>query len=620
MSLHLSRRGGTAGSVRGKGRWGRRLARGAALGFGLVAVAWAAAAGCGARSELWSGQVAGDDDAGAAVDAGPDVLPTNAFCGESTYDSGPTELSMFVLLDRSGSMQDDNRWGHVTAALSAFATSPQAAGLGMGLQFYPVKDSCAPEDYAVPAVPIGKLPGATVAITNALQSTSTYGETPTLPALKGGVYYARSVAIANPEERVVIALVTDGAPNACDSSAAKVAEAEQEALASDPKILTYVIGLATGYTDEIALMAAAGGTGKPILVDDGAQAAQKIVDAMTEVKIAQESCVFGVPIPAGATVLATDLSARYRTAPGATPVELPIVASLGSCSGEGFFPDNLDAPGTITLCPAACAAVHGAAKSTVTVTAGCGMGTDGGIPDAASDAPGCGSSVDFSCVSACGATDFTPPVCDGSQWVCANGTVSTKKCECPDIPHVCCKGEYDLEDASCVNGAWTCPPGEPLYGQAGCTPPDMCTSSLPCGFGTVCDFPDDQCGASIYHGKCVPPGDCNLGDPAVCGCDKHVYPSRCDALAAGVDVDQDSKCITPVGMIKCGGYYCKSGMQICRHSKDITKSFQDSYACLDLPPGCANGCVCPLCDVCPISGPCESCPDNAHLECAGVPK
>ena len=596
--------------------------RGAALGFGLFSVAWATAAGCGARSELWSGQVAGDDDAGMvdAPDALPDVPATNAFCAESTYDSGPTELSMFVLLDRSGSMADDNRWGHVTAALSAFVDSPAAAGLGIGLQYYPLANTCLPEDYAAPAVPIAKLPGAGPAIKQALAGSTTYGETPTLPAMRGGVFYARSVAIANPEERVVIALVTDGAPNACDSSAQKVAEAEQEALTHDPKILTYVIGLATGYTDEIAMMASAGGTGKPILVDDGAGAAQKIVDAMTEVKIAQESCVFGVPIPPGQTPAATDLSVRYRTAPGATPVELPIVAGLGSCSGEGYYPDNLDAPGTITLCPTTCAAVHGAAKSTVTVTAGCGMGTDGGIPDAASDAPGCGSSVDFSCVPACGSTDFTPPVCDGSQWVCANGTVSTKTCECPDIAPVCCKGEYELEDASCVNGAWTCPPGDPLYGEPGCTPPDMCTKTLPCGFGTVCEFPDDLCGASIYHGKCVTPGTCTAADPPVCGCDHKVHTNRCEALAAGVDVYQPSTCATPAGTFKCGGYYCKSGSQICRHSKDITKQFQDSYTCLDLPPGCSNGCACPMCDVCPLSGPCESCPDNSHLECAGVPK
>ena len=59
--------------------------------------------------------------------------------------------SMFVLLDRSGSMQDDNRWGEVTAALSAFVDDPAAAGLGLGLQLYPLgitSDDCAPEKFA----------------------------------------------------------------------------------------------------------------------------------------------------------------------------------------------------------------------------------------------------------------------------------------------------------------------------------------------------------------------------------------------------------------------------------------------------------------------------------------
>src|SRR4051812_11221025 len=99
---------------------------GAALGLTwLTFAAWAAAAGCGARTELSSG-----GEAGGAL---PDVPPTGLFCAEASYDSGPTELSMMVLLDRSGSMNDADRWSSVSAALSAFADDPAAAGLGMGL-------------------------------------------------------------------------------------------------------------------------------------------------------------------------------------------------------------------------------------------------------------------------------------------------------------------------------------------------------------------------------------------------------------------------------------------------------------------------------------------------------
>ncbi len=597
------------------------------VGIALSTSAWAAASGCGARSELYLGGVTAEEDAApdAAVDALPDVPKANDFCAEATYDSGPTDLSMFVLLDRSGSMQDDNRWAAVTAALSAFVDDPSAAGLGIGLQFYPLKSTCSVEDYAVPAVPIGKLPENGPALKGALTGVNPYGETPTLPALRGGVQYARGVAIANPKERVVIALVTDGAPNACESTAVKVAEAEQAALATDPKVLTYVIGLATGYTDEIAMMASAGGTGKPILVDDGASAAQKIVDAMLAVKIAQESCTFGVPIPAGAAPVATDLSVRYRTSPEAAPIELPIVADFGSCTGDAFYPDNVDAPGSVTLCPSTCGKVHAADKSLVTVTAGCGMGSDGGLPDAKPDADVCPSQVDFSCVPSCDSNDFSVPACLDGAWTCPPGTVSTKKCTtCPDIPHGCCHGDLNIVTASCVNGAWTCPPGDILFGEPGCSPPEVCTATLPCPFGSYCDSPDDSCGKGPLHGSCkAKPAGCSASPPKVCGCNDQVFANACAAAAAGIDVDGNSGCATPGGTIPCGGYFCKGSSQVCRKTTLLGAPIPDTYACIDIPAGCGDGCNCKLCDVCPPNGPCGTCgfdPDlgGTYLQCTSI--
>lgn len=593
-------------------------------GICAITAGWAAAAGCGSRSELWPVETAAEPDA-SAPDALPDVPVATGFCAEATYDSGPTDLSMFVLLDRSGSMQDDNRWGEVTAALSAFVDDPAAAGLGIGLQLYPLgitSDDCAPEKFAQAKVPIGKLPGAGPAIKAALVGIEPFGETPTLPALRGGVQYARGVALANPKERVVIALVTDGAPNACGSTAENVAEAEQEALATAPKVLTYVIGLATGYTDDIALMASAGGTGKPILVDDGAAAAQKIVDAMLAVKLAQENCTFGVPIPAGAQPKATDLSARFRTAPGGEDVELAIVPDLGSCSGDGFYPDDVDAPGSVTLCPTTCAKVHGADKSQVTVTAGCGMGTDGGLPDASSDGGGgCSASVDFSCVPACGSMDYSAPTCVGSAWTCAPGTVSTKTCTtCPDVPHGCCHGELEVVTASCVNGAWTCPPGDTLFGGPGCAPPAVCNASLPCPFGSYCDAPDDSCGTGLYHGTCKPkPASCDAAPPKACGCDGITYANPCEAAKAGADLDGENDCPSPIQTFACGGLWCAKSSQVCRKTTNFSDPIPDSYECVDIPPGCGNGCNCKLCEVCPPNGPCGSCGEDpnggTYLQC-----
>lgn len=583
--------------------------------------AWAAAAGCGARSELYLPLAA---DAGAEDDR---PQPTGAFCAEETYDSGPTDLSMYVVLDRSGSMTNDNRWAAVAAALSAFVDDPGSAGLGIGLMYYPVpgkSDSCSVDDYALPAVPIGKLPGNAAAIKASLAKINPNGETPTLPALRGGIQYARSVVLANPKERVVLALVTDGDPNTCGSTAQKVAEFEQQAVTTDPKVLTYVIGLATGFTDAIGTMAAAGGTGKPILVDDGAASAQKIVDAMQSVKAAQAKCIFGVPIPAGAQPKAQDLSVRYRTAPGADPKELAIVADFASCSGEAFYPDDVDSPGSITLCPAACDAVHAAPKSQVTVTSGCGLGNDGGLPDAHPDAPGCLPNVDFSCIPACGSSEQQAPACVDDAWTCPPGTFPSTKCEtCPDVPHGCCHGDGTFVIASCLNGAWTCPPGDTLFGSPGCSPPQVCTLSLPCAFGTYCDEPDDSCGKSSLLGTCKSAPSCSETEPPVCGCDGTVYANVCSGAAAGVDVSGNSDCSTPSGTFPCGGYFCTVGAQVCRKTTHLGAVVPDSYKCVPIPAGCGNGCGCKLCDQCPPNGPCGTCgPDGpeggVYLQCTVV--
>lgn len=606
MSLRLRKQGGTGSKDSKRGRW--RAWRNAAIaGLCALPAGWAFAAGCGARSSLFYDEVAEE----------PEVPVSAAFCAEGTFDSGPTDLSMLVLLDRSGSMQDDNRWGEVTAALAAFVDDPAAAGLGIGLQYYPLsitESDCSPEAFAQAAVPIGKLPGNGPAVKASLSGVEPFGETPTLPALRGGVQYARGVAIANPKERVVIALVTDGAPNACESTAEAVAAAEQDAQATAPKVLTYVIGLATGYTDEIALMASAGGTGKPILVDDGAAAAQKIVDAMLAVKVAQESCKFGVPIPAGAQPKATDLSVKYRTAPGAEDVKLSIVADFASCNGDGFYPDDLDAPGSVTLCPTTCAKVHGADKSQVTVTAGCGMGSDGGLPDAKPDSGGCPSTVDFSCVPACGSNELEAPSCVDGTWTCAPGLVSTKTCAtCPDVPHGCCDGEMKVTIASCVNAVWTCPPGDQLFGEPGCSPPDVCYGSLPCPFGSYCDLPDDSCGTGLFHGTCKPmPTSCDGAPPKTCGCDGITYANTCEAAKAGADLDVGNECPSPVQTLACGGLWCSKTSQVCRKTTNFSDPIPDTFKCVDIPAGCNDPCSCKLCDVCPPNGPCGACAEDPN--------
>lgn len=570
--------------------------------LGAAAGAWVGAAGCGARSELLVPR----------LDAGEDAPPPSpGFCETALFDSGPTGLSLLVLLDRSDSMIGE-RWASATAALAAFAADPQAAGLGFGLQYFPLHefgDTCIEEEYASPSVPMAKLPQGAAQVASSLAATWPVGETPTLPALRGAIQYARAVALANPAERLVVALVTDGAPNACASTAENVAAAAAEAAASDPKVLTAVIGLATGYNEDLAQVAAAGGAGKLIVVGDGAGAAQQLVDAMVGLELALESCTYGVPQPSGASPAASDLSLEVRADPAAPWVALPRVAGFGSCAGDAFYADDDLAPGVVTLCPAACAAQHASAASQVRVTAGCGEGSDAGPPPDGGTVA-CPPNVDFACVDACLApTVNEAPSCIDGAWTCPPGTFADDSCDtCPAVPHGCCVGDGSFVQASCLAGAWTCPPGATLFGEPGCASPDVCTASLPCPFGSLCDLPDDSCGAGALLGTCHPtPGACDPASPPACGCDGATYPDACAAGAAGQDLAAAGGCPPPAGRYSCGPWFCALGTEVCRKTQFLSTGAPDAWDCVAIPPGCGDGCGCPLCEQCPPSGPCGLC-------------
>src|SRR5690242_12957970 len=87
-----------------------------------VAVATGASAvHCGARTELPLGR--------------SHTPPSTAFCGSSDYETGFSELAIHVLLDKSDSMNQDGKWDEATAALGAFVDDPDAADIGIGLQY-----------------------------------------------------------------------------------------------------------------------------------------------------------------------------------------------------------------------------------------------------------------------------------------------------------------------------------------------------------------------------------------------------------------------------------------------------------------------------------------------------
>ncbi|WP_437630330.1 VWA domain-containing protein [Sorangium sp. So ce854] len=139
--------GGSSGSVFGGGTGG-----GDASGSGSGASA-GTGDGAGAGSASSSSTGYGNDDVG-----GPSAGPSSGSgegaggdmsCAGETSTAELVPLDLYIMLDASGSMDERistsvSKWEAVTEALEAFFTDPQSAGIGVGLQYFPLRDPDVP--------------------------------------------------------------------------------------------------------------------------------------------------------------------------------------------------------------------------------------------------------------------------------------------------------------------------------------------------------------------------------------------------------------------------------------------------------------------------------------------
>ena len=89
-------------------------------------------------------------DAGGAMVFEPVDMDPRADCAGETQRAERVQVDMYVMLDRSGSMLEDTgtgstKWDAVRMALTAFVGDPASAGLGVGLQYFPLGAPGIPE-------------------------------------------------------------------------------------------------------------------------------------------------------------------------------------------------------------------------------------------------------------------------------------------------------------------------------------------------------------------------------------------------------------------------------------------------------------------------------------------
>lgn len=312
----------------------------------------------------------GRTDPAPETPAGSTVTPASA-CATSSANGEALPVYLVFMYDRSGSMKNDSKWSSAKAGMQAFFADPSTKGLFASLTFFaqPAPNECTAESYAVPAVPMAPLPDASsfVSVLDGVVPGAVGGGTPTLPAAKGAVQLAQSVAAQHAKDgRVAIVLVTDGEPNGCGSTPENVAA---ELAKVKDVIPTYVIGVGS-EVQNLDTIAAGGGTAPAIRVatNDPGQTTKDFTSALNAIKQHAVSCDYVVPSPPNGQVLDPSAVNVSITATGGSPATLPYDPACAG--GVGWHYDDATAPTRIVMCSTSCDSLK-AAPAKVDIFFGC---------------------------------------------------------------------------------------------------------------------------------------------------------------------------------------------------------------------------------------------------------
>lgn len=310
---------------------------------------------------------------------------TGAVCAADVIGTRLSPVNLFLMVDRSGSMTQNNKWQQAVGALRSFLRDPESAGLRVALRFFSddqpmvgcTMQGCSIDACAVPLVDVRELAPESgsadvqeVALVGALERTfprSGLG-TPIYPALGGALSWASSYRSEHPDEKAVVVFVTDGEPNGCNQDINDISALSDQAL-TNFGILTYAIGLEGSNEAQMDQIGHAGGTDRGIFIGASNNAEVELQQALDSIRGQTMSCDFALPAAKdGKTVDTNQVNVSLQNSGGA--VELYQVDSAADCAGQAaWYYDDAAAPSRIHLCPSACETAG--ETSEVSVQMGC---------------------------------------------------------------------------------------------------------------------------------------------------------------------------------------------------------------------------------------------------------
>jgi hypothetical protein len=333
------------------------------------------------------------DDGGSSATTGSSGV--GGGCAATFVKAESQTLAMFIMLDQSMSMSQvvdpmmmTSRWAAVTGALTTFVNNPVAATIPVGLQYFGLPGepggpmpgpggqgvSCTASDYAKADVAIAPLSSNASLITASMALHGPSTNTPTLPAVEGGVQFVKSYASAHPENKVVLVLATDGIPGGCNSTVMNVSAAAAAGLAGTPSVETYVIGVGDSLTNLDAI-AVAGGTKHAFLIGD-TNVQQELLTALTAIQGQVLPCQYAVPSPQMGSRLDFG-KVNVRFTPGSANATgqqefQKVTGAAGCLPGKNtWYYDNEAAPTQILLCPDTCTMVASDGMAKVDIVLDC---------------------------------------------------------------------------------------------------------------------------------------------------------------------------------------------------------------------------------------------------------
>jgi hypothetical protein len=364
----------------GNGNWWKKA--------GVLVASTALIAACSAtNSELSDDN--GSQGSGASTGSGSGGIDLSGGTGAGNGDtcvglSNEAKFvgaNAFIAIDKSGSMNSDNKWINSRNAFTAFFTDPGADSLDVALRFWPDEGcseggGCSIGTCGTPQVPLGSLldPAHEQALIGLFNSKAPDGLTPMSAALAGATSWAANHQQNGGEtgEVSVVILLSDGTPSSCDVNNANIVNIAANAFNNDD-VMTFAVGLQGSNEGLMHQIAAAGGTQMAYIIGNG-NAEQQLLAALQAIQQTVLACSFAMPESPDPNmpVDPNQVNITYTAGDGSGTQTIPKVDGEYACGGGGgwYYDDNAD-PSVINLCPGSCTQVQANTDGSLEVEIGC---------------------------------------------------------------------------------------------------------------------------------------------------------------------------------------------------------------------------------------------------------